>query len=129
MKKIYKYIITILIGILFAFIMAFMKNIFQENDLKSIFHILSDCFFVPGVIISSIGGLIFVSNEGVFDGLVFAVSSFFKMFGDRKEMKKKTYRQYKEEREKKKTPMVYILISGLVLIGISFVMLVIYNNL
>ena len=128
MKKLSKYIITIVIGILIAFLVAYSKDIFNQEAKKDIFHILSDSFFVPGVAISGIGLLMFVSNEGAFDGLAFAMMSFFKLFSIKNEKKFKTYNDYKEQKREKKNPVAFILISGLFLIGVSIIMLILYYN-
>ena len=54
MKKIIKYIIIIALGLLTALYIAHTKEIFEQTDKKTIYHILHDSLVVPGVIISGI---------------------------------------------------------------------------
>ena len=128
MKSISKYLITLTIGVLIAFLVAYAKDVFIQEDKKVIFHILSDSFFIPGVAITGVGLLMFVSNEGAFDGLSFAMLSFFKLFSIKNEKKFKTYNDYKEQKRQKKNPVSFILVSGLFLIGVSIIMLILYYN-
>jgi len=111
-----------------AFLVASWKDIFNQETKQDVFHVLSDAFFVPGVVITGIGALMFVSNEGSFDGLSYALLSFIKMFGYKKDEKLKTYNDYKEDKHKKKNSVAFILISGLILIAMSVIMLIIYYN-
>ena len=47
-----KYLVTISIGALATLIIIAAKNIFTAEDTKTVFHILTDAFFAPGVTIS-----------------------------------------------------------------------------
>ena len=92
MSKLKKYLITLGIGFVIAFLVANYKDVFAQTELSKIFHILTDSFCVPGVLITGIGALIFVANEGAFDGVTYAVTSFLDIF--RKEKKNKTLINY-----------------------------------
>lgn len=129
MDKLKKYLITILIGLVFAFLIAYTRGVFEQETKKDVFHVLCDSLFIPGVLLAGFGGLIFVSNEGAFDGLTFALSSFFKMFSAKGHERPKSYKDYKDEKGKKKTPMAYILLSGLFLLVLSIIMFIVYSNL
>lgn len=128
MKKFKKYLITIIVGLLIAFWVAFTQGIFEQTDIKLILHILTDSFFVSGVLITGMGGLIFVSNEGSFDGITFAMKSFFAIF---KKDKKKVYRSYYDYKQSKKDrdrSFGYMLICGLVFLAMSGIVLLFYSN-
>ena len=51
MRKLKKYLITLGIGLLLAFGVAYSKDIFAQTELANIFHILTDSFFVSAVLI------------------------------------------------------------------------------
>lgn len=128
MKKFKKYLITLIIGLLISFWVAYTQGIFEQTDLKSILHILTDSFFVSGVLVTGMGGLIFVSNEGSFDGITFAMKSFLSMF---KRDKKKVYRSYYDYKQSKKDrdrSFGYMLICGLVFMAMSGIALLFYSN-
>ena len=87
MKKIIKYVVVILFGLVIGFLVANSKDVFEAETKKEVFHILSDSFFVPGIVITGIGLLIYASDEGVFDGIVYGVQSFINMFRSKYEKK------------------------------------------
>ena len=98
MKKIIKYIIVIGIGLVIAFLIALSKDVFNVTDKKTIYHILSDSFMVPGVITAGMGLLIYVSDQGVFDGIVYGIMAFMNMFSPRNERKYNSLYEYKEKK-------------------------------
>jgi len=127
MRKLIKYLIIIFIGLLTALYIATTKKIFEKTSLETIFHILSDAFFVPGVVITGMGLLIYCSNEGAFDGITYAMMAFINMFRSKSERKYHTYLEYKQ-RPRSATKVSFILISGLIILSISIIMFIIYKN-
>ena len=128
MKKIIKYIIVIGIGLVIAFLIALSKDVFNVTDKKTIYHIFSDSFMVPGVITAGMGLLIYVSDQGVFDGIVYGIMAFMNMFSPRNERKYNSLYEYKEKKHATKTKIGFILLSGLFLLAISVIMLVLYEK-
>lgn len=128
MKKIIKYAVVILFGLVIGFLIANSKDVFEAETKKEVFHILSDSFFVPGIIITGIGLLIYASDEGVFDGIVYGVQSFINMFRSKYEKKYNSYFEYKQQKHATKTKIGFILISGLFILSIAIIMYVLYTN-
>ena len=128
MKSIKKYLITLISGLLGVGFIAWAKDIFNVTEPIMIFHILCDAFFAIGVVITGMGLLIFTTNEGVFDGLVYAVNSFFGMFKRDLDRKYDTLYDYKESRANKKFSFGFMLISGIVFIAISMIMYLMYRR-
>ena len=126
MKSVKKYLIAFGAGLLGVVLIAWFKDIFSQTELVKIFHILCDGFFVVGVVMTGFGLLVFTSNEGAFDGLAFAVSSFIGMFRRNLDKKYDTLYDYKESRANKKVSFGFLLISGIVFIAVSMVMLLLY---
>ena len=128
-SKIAKYLITFAIGCIGAFIIMALKNIFQSETVKDTFHILTDAFFVPGVLITCFGILVVATNGGTFDMLAYGVMQFFNLFKKNPANRKyKTFYDYKKAQEDKKLEFWYLIIDGVILIGISLIFLVVYNN-
>ena len=113
MKTLRRYLITFLVGFSIVALIAVSKGVFSQTDLKTVFHILSDAFCVAGVLITSAGVLIFSSNEGTFDMLVYGVGSFVDMFRKRSKKKYDTFYDYRVSRADKKVSFGFLLISGL----------------
>jgi len=123
-----KYFITLLSGFITAGFIAASKDILSQTALVSIYHILCDAFFVVGVVISAIGLLVFSSNEGTFDIIVYGMRSFLDMF--RKESRKKyeTFYDYKISRADSKIRFGFLLICGIIFLCISFGLYLLYRN-
>ncbi len=128
MKKLLKYLITLLVGLAIAAWIAISKDIFAQTRPEIIFAILSDSFFAPGVLIFGVGGLIFVSNEGVFDGISYGLVSFIDIFRKEKQNKYRTFFDYKQSKGERDTSFGFMLICGLAFIATSGIMYLLFNN-
>ena len=126
MSKSKKYLITIGIELFIAGWIAYSKNVFNQTDISMIFHILTDSFFVPAVLTMGMGALLFVSREGAFDGLTFAVTSFVDVFRKQKKNKYTTYYDYKQSKGNRDYEFVFMIISGLVFFVITVIMYLFY---
>lgn len=127
MSKLKKYLITAGVGFAIAFLVAYSKDVFSQTDLSTIFHILTDSFCVSAVLITGMGALIFVSNEGAFDGIAYAVRSFVDIFRKEKKNKYHTYYDYKESKKERNTGFAFMLITGLFFMVIMGVMYWLYR--
>ena len=128
MRALKKYLITLLVGMVGVIAILASKDIFAQTVQKDVYHILCDAFFVVGVLIECVGLLIFSSNEGTFDIIVYGVSSFVDMFKKRPNRKYETFYDYRVARQDKKIKFAYLLIVGLVFLAVSGVMLLLYHQ-
>lgn len=128
MRSIRKYLITLLVGFIGVFFIAYAKDVFVQTEAVKVFHILCDAFFVVGVVITSVGLLIFSSNEGTFDMLVYGVSSFFDLFRKVSAKKYATFYDYRESRADKKIRFGFMLVCGLGFLAVAFIMFFIYRQ-
>ncbi len=128
MKKSIKYLITMLSGALGVYLIISSKDLFAQTELVKIFHILCDAFFSVGVIMTGFGLLIFTCNEGIFDGLVYGVSSFFSMFRRNHERKYHTYYDYKESKADRNLSFGYMVLCGLFYLTVGIVMYILYTQ-
>ncbi len=114
MKTSVKYLLTLGVGAALALVVMTSKKLFDQTDLATIYHILSDSFMVSGVLLGGLGLLVFASNEGTFDMLTFGTKQFFGFFRKNKEQKYADYYEYKEKRAANKVKFGSILICGLI---------------
>lgn len=128
MKKIIKYLIVIGVGLIIAFLIALSKDVFNITDKKTLYHVLSDSFMVPGVITTGMGLLVYASDEGVFDGIVYGVMAFLNMFTPKQARKYNSLYEYKQKKHATRTKVGFILISGLFILGLAVIMLVLYEQ-
>lgn len=128
MRAFRKYWITLLAGLLIVAAIVFAKDLFAQTSLQSIFHILTDAFFVAGILITAAGLLILSSNEGTFDILVYGMSSFLDMFRKTSQKKYETFFDYRESRSDKKIKFGFLLICGAAFLAIAFIMYFLYRR-
>lgn len=123
MKKLLKYVITLAIGLVAVAGIAWAKDVFAQTEPAAIYHILCDCFFAVGTVMCCAGLLVFSSNEGTFDMIVYGVSSFIDLFRAQSKKKYHTFYDYRESRTDVKFPFAFLLFCGLLFVAVSLVML------
>ncbi len=120
-----QYLIALGVGLLLAFIAMLSMGIFAETDSTRILITLNDAFFVSGMCLICVGGLIFVSDEGVFRMLSYSISLFFQIrFRDIKRRKHKDFYEYKKAKDEKKHSCAHFLIVGLSFLAVAFLLLI-----
>lgn len=128
MKAFWKYLITILVGFACVAGIIWSKGIAEQTQLVNILHILCDGFFIVGVVMSGAGLLIFTSNEGAFDMMVYGVKSFIDLFRKTKLNKYDTYYDYTVSRASKKVKFGFLLICGLCFLAVSVLLYYLYRQ-
>ena len=120
--KLLQYGITTVVLAACSILIMISKDLFTQTNLKEIYKILTDSFFVPGTVAVCFGLLIVASNEGTFYIFTYGMQSFINLFKrDRSKMKYKTYYDYKEAMSDNKKPYGFILLVGLVFVAISLI--------
>lgn len=119
MKTFIKYVITAAIGLGIGLWVLISQDFFSLTTPLLKYGLLADAFYVPGIILTGVGLLVFVTNEGVFDGLNYAVRSFIGMF--RKNIVKyNSLYDYRESKGREKYSFGYIVLCGLFFLILSF---------
>lgn len=129
MKKMRKYIITFGVGLIFVFLIALLKDIFQQDNAKSVFHILTDAFFAIGILMFCFGILVFSSNSGTFDMLHYGVVKLIDLIRNNiSNAKYKTFYDFKVDKHETNTPFLFLVIVGTIFVIISLIFLRFYNQ-
>lgn len=128
MRAFKKYFITLIIGLLAVGCILWAKDILEQTELVSIFHILCDAFFAVGTLLTCAGLLVFSSNEGTFDMIVYGVKSFLDLFRPVSKKKYETFYDYKESRADQKVPFGFLVVCGLFFLVVSFAMYFLYRQ-
>ena len=128
MKTYVKYLITFVVGLILALWVTISKDLFAEERLYMIYQILAESFSVPAVLMLGFGGLVFVSNEGMFDSLSYGLTSFMDLFRKEKRNKFNTFYDYKESKKDRSMSFGYLLICGIVFVAIAIVFHLLYAN-
>ncbi len=120
-----RYLISVGVGIVIACTVMLTRNIFAETEINRILVILNDAFFISGVCLTCVGGLVFVSDNGIFHIFGYGFSLF---FGKRKrnvsDRKYKDFYEYKKAKEEDKHSCAYLLLVGLAFIAIAAIFLI-----
>ncbi len=128
MKKLWKYVITLAIGFFIVGMIIWSKDIFTQTSPQVIFHILTDAFFVAGVVITGAGLLVFSSNEGTFDMLIYGMDSFFDFFRKKSTKKYPTFYDYRLSKADKKIRFGFLVFSGLFFLALAGIMYLMYRK-
>ena len=130
MKKIWKYFITALVGLVGALLILVFKDTFAKTAAQKILADLSDAFFVPGVLLLGVGTLLFASNGGAFDMLAFGIMKLFDLFKrDLTKVKYRTFYDYRQAQKDKKRTFDYLLIVGAAMVVVASVFWIVHYNI
>ena len=128
MRLLKNYLITLALEALAVLAVLVSKDLFLQTEAIQVYHILADAFFAVGFITFGIGLLVFSSNEGVFDGLTFAVGAFVNMFKKEPSKKYSSLYEYRELKGERDTEFSFILLSGLAFLLVSAVTYLLYRS-
>lgn len=128
MRLLKKYLITLALEALAVLAVLVSKDLFLQTEAIKVYHILTDAFFAVGFITFGIGLLVFSSNEGVFDGLTFAVGAFVNMFKKEPSKKYSSLYEYRELKGERNTEFSFVLLSGLAFLLVSAVTYLLYRS-
>ena len=124
MKAAFKnYGICVGIELLIAFLVIWSKGFFAHSLAVNI-QILSDAFFVAGILMTLFAGMMYVSSEGALIGIGFVMRNVVLAFVPMGRARHERYADYRARKlsQAKKHTMRYVLVTGLIflLIGIIF---------
>ncbi len=128
-----RYGVTIAVGALIGLGIFSLRGGFETTVPLKRFMALCDAFSVPGVLLIMFSGLVFVSGEGIFDGISYAVRHALKSLipGALARGEQEKYGDYVERRRAKGKPKGYacLFFVGLAYLLVSIVLIAIYYNL
>lgn len=125
-----KYAICFGIEVLIAFLVIWSKGFFTQSVAVNL-QILSDAFFVPGILMTLFAGLLYVSGEGALIGIRFVIRNALLTFipmGRARHERYADYRARKLESAKKRSNS-HILVTGLVFLVVGIALTVIWSVL
>lgn len=129
-NTIIKYAICIGISAVVALAVLFIKGFFTLTDLAQKYRYLSDAFVIPGVLFMAFAGMIFVSDEGSFDGVGFAFKKALRVILPFIGLSDESYADYRERKHQKGKTKGYscMLFTGLAFFLVGVVFMVLFNQ-
>ena len=121
------YAICVGIEVLIAFLVIWSKGFFTHSAAVNV-QILSDAFFVSGILMTLYAGLMFVSGEGALIGIGFVLRNVVLAFVPMGRARHERYADYRARKlsEGKKHNDSCILVTGLIFLFIGIVFTVIW---
>lgn len=125
-----RYGIASLIGGLLAWMVIEIRGYSSAAPLSMRYMVLCDAFTVPGILLFLSGLLVFVANEGAFEGVSYVFSRAKQALVPFSKKKDITYGDYVEERRKKEKIKGYsfLILTGLAFLAVAVVFLVLFNR-
>jgi len=122
-----KYAVCFGVEVLIAFLVIWSKGFFTHSTAVNI-QILSDAFFVSGVLMSLFAGMMYVSSEGALIGIGFVLRNVVLSFIPMGRARHEKYADYRERKlsEAKKQRFGHILVTGLFFLAIGIIFTVIW---
>lgn len=116
------YAICVGVEVLIAFLVIWSKGFFTHSIAVNI-QILSDAFFVSGILMTLFAGLMYVSSEGALIGISFVLRNVVLAFIPMGRARHERYADYRERKlsEAKKRSNKYILVTGLIFLFIGII--------
>lgn len=121
------YGICVGIEVLIAFLVIWSKGFFAHSLAVNL-QILSDAFFVSGVLMTLFAGMMYVSGEGALIGIGFVLRNVVLSFIPMGRAKHEVYADYRARKlsNAKKSSNHNVLVSGLIFLFIGIVLTVIW---
>lgn len=122
-KTLRNYGICVGIEVLIAFLVIWSKGFFTERAAVNV-QILSDAFFVSGILMTLFAGLMYVSSEGALIGISFVLRNVVLAFVPMGRARHEKYADYRARKmsQLKKNNDRCILVTGLVFLFIGIVL-------
>ncbi len=123
-----KYLICFGVASLIALAIIWIKGFFTDSLAVNI-QILSDAFFVSGVLLTSFAAMLYISGEGGLLGIGYVMKSVAEFFIPGARKNHESYAAYRERKtgETKKSVDRCILVTGLVFLAIGIILTVIWS--
>lgn len=121
------YGICVAIEVLICFLVIWSKGFFAHSLAVNI-QILSDAFFVAGILMTMFAGMMYISGEGALIGIGFVLRNVVLTFIPMGRAKHEVYADYRARKlgQAKKSSNRYPLVTGLVFLFIGVVFTVIW---
>lgn len=127
-----RYAICLGVATALVFGVLALREFWAQTQVSQKIRYLSDAFSITGILFMSFGALFFLSDEGSFDGIGWAMKSAIRViipFVGTKEAE--TYRSYKERKHSKPKMKGYscMFITGLACLVVGIVFMILFNKL
>lgn len=113
-RKWIKYLAALLIGGAAVCALLFGRGFLAAETMRERMRLLSDAFLVPGALLLLAGCLLWIVREGTFAGMGYTFRKLWNSLHSReyREAHRESYAEYCERKSAKKTPFLFLIITG-----------------
>ncbi len=129
LKKLRKYIIVTIIGVLLTFFICWLKDFSFVMEEQRMYKVLSDATFFSAVILIGFGLMISLSNFGLFTSVSYSMKRFFTVFsknGTEKRKNMPSYYEYRSVKLEHEVSGAFMYIPGLLFFVVSIIFTVLF---
>ena len=126
-SKLRAYIINVAVALIMALCGMQAWNITAQTESLKIIKILSDSFFLPGVLLVGASLFGWVASKGTFDMFAYTGHNFINMFKRESYLKHQSFYDYKTQRDERRKPFnIPRTLVGLGFLALGIIFTVIY---
>ena len=122
-KMVIKSLIVTGIGIIAALVIIWLRDFFAESDLAQKYRILADATCVPGAVLVSAAGIVWVSMDGLFDMLGYAFTRVGGTLIPGARMNSDTFYDYKVKKREKRAEKDNTTLFSFLFVGLGFILI------
>ena len=121
-----KYFIALAVGAAMCLTVIYANDL-ATHTLVDKYRILTDAFSIPGIILIMVGALVYVSTEGFFDMLSYALGRFAKTLIPFSEKSKETFLEYKTRKSQERfTGYSFLFFTGIAFLVVAGVFMILF---
>lgn len=126
-----KYAAALLAGAAAVCAILFGKAYFGLETAKERLRVLSDAFLVPGLVLILAGCMVWIVRQGTFSGMGYTVRKIWNSLHSKEyqDGHRESYAEYRERKSAKRTPFLFLILTGAFYLLPSIVITVIYATL
>ncbi|MBQ7354962.1 MAG: DUF3899 domain-containing protein [Clostridia bacterium] len=126
-SKLRAYLINLAVAAVMAMVGMMAWDLTEQSDAPTVIRILSDCFFLPGVLLVGASLIGWVASKGTFDMFGYTGHNFINMFKRDSYLKHESYYDYKMKKDEKRRPFnIPRTVVGLGFLALGVIFTVIY---
>lgn len=124
MKRHWGQLTALLCGCILYLLCVLYQGLPQTSNAREWFRVLSNGALIPGVLFIGISGIVWIADEGLFDGIKYSMSS---MMSHIKGHDKRYTSYYDYTRREKNAPSYPMLLPGAVFLALAIVLTLLYH--
>lgn len=119
---------SIISDLTMGMMLAMVVYMFNSSREISIIHLLSDCFFVPAIVLLGFGGIRFCTSRGALDMMGYGFKTVGEMFtkAGRLDGPDEDYFEYCQRKAAERKPFGHYLVSGGIFLLLSIILTAAY---